>query len=74
MTKPSREEILESWRAMPATGSLVKTIEAFALHWYAAGQADQREKDAGICDKFKVTGLRTIVDAIGDAIRSQAND
>jgi len=41
---------------------------------YAAGQKDQREKDVWICAKFKIAGLRTVIDAVEDAIRRQSNE
>ncbi len=76
MTKPSREEL----RAMADELDMYAenaALMAFALHWYAAGQADQREKDAGICDDLKNGDDKEYDDGVNvciDAIRSQSND
>jgi len=71
--KPTREDV----RTMADELDMYAedaALMAFALHWYATGQKDQREKDVEICAKFKIAGLRTVIDAVEDAIRSQSNE
>ncbi len=73
MTKPSRDEL----RAMADELDMYAenaALMAFALHWYAAGQADQREKDAGICLRQTYSPDTDPMVECADAIRSQSND
>ncbi len=46
MTKPSREEVIDSWRAVPATGSVTAALESFALYWYEKGRQRGAEESA----------------------------
>jgi hypothetical protein len=73
MTKPSREEILSVDQNIDGD-SYADHLEALVLHWYAAGQADQREKDAGICDKLEQQTGGALFKVAARSIRSQSND
>jgi len=55
-------------------GFILDALEAFYRLAYTTGQKDQREKDVEICAKFKIAGLRTVIDAVEDAIRRQSNE
>ncbi len=74
MTKPSREKILDAWASMQSGKYSLVDVEAFYNLAYSAGQADQREKDAGICLRQTYSPDTDPMVECADAIRSQSND
>jgi len=71
--KPTREDV----RTMADELDMYAedaALMAFARHWYAAGQKDQRERDVWICYAMAASYETCHANRCADAIRSQSND
>ncbi len=55
-------------------GFIIDALIAFYNLAFAAGQADQRERDAGICDKLEQQTGGALFGIAAKAVRSQSND